>query len=259
MNLSVLKSLKMIFTANTIIVSVLAIISTYLCLIYDIYIEFPLTLIGVAVIFPIVFSIGGAYTRREKALNYYANLKAHGRSIYYLTRDFTPKGKKVHREELKDILSQLLLGCRQLLNTKIENSAKMERVIYSTFSSLSKYIKGSIDRGLPTSYGSRLNQYLSKMTDAFENLKHIYQYRTPVTLRAYSKVFIVVLPVIYGPYFAHLGQNVAFPLIYIMPILFSVILVCLDNIQDHLENPFDLVGEDDVRINVDKFIESLDR
>jgi len=44
-----------------------------------------------------------------------------------------------------------------------------------------------------------------------------------------------------------------------MPILFSVILVCLDNIQDHLEDPFDLVGEDDIRINVSKFIASLDR
>ena len=42
-------------------------------------------------------------------------------------------------------------------------------------------------------------------------------------------------------------------------ILFSMILVCLDNIQDHLENPFDLVGEDDVIINAEKFIESLDR
>lgn len=257
--MNVLKSLKMIFTANSIIVSVLAILSTYICMIFEIYIEFPLTLIGVAVIFPIVFSIGGAYTRREKALNYYANLKAHGRSIYYLTRDFTPTQKKLHREELKDILSQLLLSCRQLLNTKIENSAKMEKVIYSTFSSLSKYLKGCIDRGLPTSYGSRLNQYLSKMVYGFENLKHIYQYRTPVTLRAYSKVFIVVLPVLYGPYFAFLGMDVEFPLMYIMPILFSVILVCLDNIQDHLENPFDLVGEDDVRINVDKFMVSLDR
>jgi hypothetical protein len=33
-----------------------------------------------------------------------------------------------------------------------------------------------------------------------------------------------------------------------MPILYSFILVSLDNIQDHLENPFDDVGEDDIRI-----------
>ncbi len=42
-----------------------------------------------------------------------------------------------------------------------------------------------------------------------------------------------------------------------MPILFSVVLVSLENIQDHLEDPFDLVGEDDVIINVEKFIARL--
>ena len=35
------------------------------------------------------------------------------------------------------------------------------------------------------------------------------------------------------------------------------ILVSLDNIQMHLENPFDQVGEDDVEFNVEKFIASL--
>ncbi len=43
-----------------------------------------------------------------------------------------------------------------------------------------------------------------------------------------------------------------------MPVLFSVILVSLDNIQDHLENPFDQVGEDDVAINAEKFVARLD-
>ena len=43
-----------------------------------------------------------------------------------------------------------------------------------------------------------------------------------------------------------------------MPILFSVILVSLGNIQNHLENPFDQLGEDDVVINAEKLVASLD-
>ncbi|MGB5814558.1 MAG: hypothetical protein WBG93_06795 [Thermoanaerobaculia bacterium] len=43
-----------------------------------------------------------------------------------------------------------------------------------------------------------------------------------------------------------------------MPILFSVVLVSLENIQEHLEDPFDQIGEDDVMINVEKFTSSLD-
>ena len=43
-----------------------------------------------------------------------------------------------------------------------------------------------------------------------------------------------------------------------MPILFSVVLVSLENIQDHLENPFDQIGEDDIVINAEKFVERLE-
>ena len=33
---------------------------------------------------------------------------------------------------------------------------------------------------------------------------------------------------------------------YVIPVLFNTILVSLDNIQEHLENPFDQIGEDDI-------------
>jgi len=42
-----------------------------------------------------------------------------------------------------------------------------------------------------------------------------------------------------------------------MPVLFAVILVSLDNIQAHLENPFDQIGQDDVMINDEKFVDRL--
>ena len=44
---------------------------------------------------------------------------------------------------------------------------------------------------------------------------------------------------------------------YVTPVLLTMILVSLENIQEHLENPFDQVGEDDITFNVDKFMERL--
>jgi hypothetical protein len=96
------------------------------------------------------------------------------------------------------------------------------------------------------------------MLDSFEGMKHIYEYRTPVTLRAYSKIFTYVLPIVYGPYFALLASDIPSYLFFIVPFLFSITLVSLDNIQDHLENPFDMVGEDDVVINEKKFAKWLE-
>jgi hypothetical protein len=137
-------------------------------------------------------------------------------------------------------------------------SFKVERHIYKKFSELSKFIEECRKRGLSAGEITRTHQYMSKMLDSFESMKHIYQYRTPITLRAYSKIFTYCLPIVYGPYFANVGQNINPFLILVMPLLFSIILVSLDNIEEHLENPFDLVGEDDVIIRAEKFIEWLD-
>jgi predicted membrane chloride channel (bestrophin family) len=240
------------------VVVILSVISTYLCIRFKLYADLPLTLIGIAIVFPIVFSIGGAYSRREKALQHYGRLKAHGRSMFLAARDWTEKPDKKFLMRIKRLLRDLLVNCRELFNTELNNSEEREKNIYSVFSKLSRYIKECRSRGMSTSDFSRANQYLDKMTDAFENLKHIYQYRTPLTLRAFSKIFTIILPILYGPYFAYLAGDYSSGLIYIVPILFSIILISLDNIQDHLENPFDLVGEDDVRINVEKFLETLD-
>lgn len=65
----------------------------------------------------------------------------------------------------------------------------------------------------------------------------------------------------YGPYFAFVATNEdssqSAGLAYFMPVLFSLLLVSLDQIQAYLENPFDQVGEDDIVINAEKFLRTL--
>ena len=82
-----IKQILILINLKTIVVTSLAVASTYLCRRFDITADFPMTLIATAVVFPIVFSIGGAYKRRENALTKYSSIKAHGRAIYFATRD----------------------------------------------------------------------------------------------------------------------------------------------------------------------------
>ena len=136
--------------------------------------------------------------------------------------------------------------------------ADREKRVYASFSQLSRFIRIDLrEAGLATGEVSRCNQYLSKMLVAFEQTKHVYQYRTPRTLRAFSDVFITVLPPLYGPYFAYLAVGFSPSLTYLMPVLFALVLSALDNIQQQLENPFDQIGQDDVMINAEKFAERL--
>lgn len=253
-----LKQILIIINRKTVIITALAVLSTYLCRRYGIAAQFPMTLIATAVVFPIVFSIGGAYKRRENALMRYSSLKAHGQAIYFATRDWLDDPDPALLDRAATLLSELLDACRTLFAAPPEEMATYEPAVYRAFSNLSLFIKDDLRRrGMPSGEVSRCNQFLSKMIVAFEDAKHIYQYRTPRTLSAFSDFFVSVLPVVYGPYFAAISVDYSSGLAYVMPVLFTVILVSLDNIQEHLENPYDQIGEDDIVINVEKFSERL--
>ena len=114
--------------------------------------------------------------------------------------------------------------------------------------------------GVPANEISRANQYLSKIMTSFERMRNIANYRTPMSLRAYSTVFLSIFPIAFGPYFAHLCiEAESFEYVgYMVAVLYALVLVTLDNIQDDLENPFDGIGVDDVKLDVfDEYREAL--
>ncbi|MDH5434131.1 MAG: hypothetical protein OEY19_09305 [Gammaproteobacteria bacterium] len=254
-----MKKILLIINFKTLIIAVLSVISTYICIRFNIIADYPLTLIATAIIFPIVFSINGAYKRREAALSKYSVMKAHGRAIYFAARDWLDSPSSDVLSQSKKRLEELLISARTMFSNDIDKIRENEVAVYQAFSNLSKFIKVELrQNGLATGEVSRCNQYLSKMMVCFEDAKHIFQYRTPRTLKTFSTIFITLLPILYGPYFAHEALEYSGYVTYVMPVLFSLVLVSLSNIQDHLENPFDGVGEDDITINVDYFMKNLE-
>jgi hypothetical protein len=254
-----LKQVIVIINLKTFIITLLAVASTYLCHRFGISADFPMTLIATAIVFPIVFSIGGAYKRRENALTKYSSIKAHGRAIYFASRDWLENTDNQVQRKVINLLEDLLLTCRALFAQPVAEMSEHEEKVYKVFSKLSKFINEELtEKGITAGERSRCNQFLSKMIIAFEDIKHIYQYRTPRTLSAFSDFFVFVLPILYGPYFVAIAKDYSRGLLYVMPILFTTILVSLGNIQQHLENPFDQIGEDDIVINAEKFVERLE-
>lgn len=239
------------------LVAALAVLSTWLSLRFGITADFPLTLVATAIVFPLVFSISTAYARREKALEDYGKLKALGRSLYLASRDWLPGRDEERDSELKAALYEMLSASRDMFTSPISEMGRYEARVYAAFDRLSRFVRDMRDANLSPTECSRLNQYVSHIMTAFENIKHIYEYRTPRTLRAFSEFFILLLSVLYGPYFAYQAIEFSRDLFFVMPTLFALILVGLSNIQDHLENPFDQIGQDDVAIDPDHFLRSL--
>jgi hypothetical protein len=254
----VLKSFLLIINYKTLIITALSVISTYICFHYGLTAKFPDMLVGVAIVFPVVFSIGSAYNRRETALQRFSDFKGHAIAIYYATRDWTTQKNHDLPDRVRSLVNEMIVLMRSMFTSKHRDEWKQnEKKIYTYFSKLSHITMEMREQGVQSGEISRVSQYVSKMLIAFDNLKIIHDYRTPITLRAYSKVFIYIFPIVYGPYFASNFHDFSAHLEYVMPVLYSFILVSLDNIQDHLEHPFDEVGEDDIRIDERDIIDHM--
>ncbi len=252
------KSFTQIINYKTLIVTVLSVVSTYLCYNYQLIAKFPDMLVGVAIVFPVVFSIGSAYNRRETALQKLSDFKGHAAAIYFATKDWHGTNDSDLHVRVRNHIHDMLILMRNMFKVKGKAAwLEYEKKMYAHFSQLSKLTLELRNLGVQSGEISRISQYISKMIVAFDNMKIFHAYRTPVTLRAYSKVFLYIFPIIYGPYFASTVGDYSPSLEYVMPVLYSFILVSLDNIQDHLENPFDEVGEDDIIIEAEETTQLL--
>src|SRR5215212_2126306 len=119
-----LMSLTEIVNVKSVIISALAVLSTWLSLKLGWKADFPLTLIATAIVFPLVFSISTAYTRREKALEEYGALKANGRALYLASRDWVVHQDEQRDAELRSALHELLSATRDMFMRPVAESRR---------------------------------------------------------------------------------------------------------------------------------------
>jgi predicted membrane chloride channel (bestrophin family) len=234
-----------------------SLIATGIAQALDFEIDLPADIIGVAVIFPIVFSIAGAYERREDALRQFASLKANAVALYYAHRDW-PVGAAGLGVEGAQLVRELLHEMGHYFTAPdAEKGVAMHRA-YRVCDQLSVSHEHLRDAGVSPTEISRVSQYLRDAMLNFESMRNFSLYRTPVALRAYSRLFVTVLPVMFAPYFAYVGQP-DFPWVgFVIAALYSTVLVGLDNIQDELENPYDGIGPDDLHLDVaDEYVDMI--
>jgi len=247
--MNVISSFFRIINWQTAIVVLLAILSTYICNTFQFYADLPSGLIGVAIIFPIVFSINSAYRRREEVLKYYASLKAHAAAIRYAHRDWIPQNHG-HFKRSQRLTQDLFDSIKAYFTSPPESEPEKLGGVYHLFSKYSLSHEALRKADVTNSEISRLNQYLRSMIIEFERMRNILRYRTPTSLRAYSQIFLNIFPILFGPYFAKLCNDSYQVIGYGVAVLYSVVLVSLDNIQEDLENPYDGIGADDINLDV---------
>ena len=245
---------------KTFFVTFLSISATYLCIENNIHADLPLALVSIAIIFPVVFAINSAYARREQGLVSLAACKGFMYGFYRITADHPKDLDPEKTLECKQKIITLFTSLKRFLESEPEESASFAKEVYVNIKALSLFSKTLLATGLHGRSVSRMIVFLTRFSIAFEEMQMIFYYRTPIGLKAYGKIFLVVFPVLYAPSFALLASEfsgLAAYFSYLIPTLYTIILVSLDNIQTQLENPFDQFGSDDIRVDVGKIDQML--
>ncbi|MBT4513039.1 MAG: hypothetical protein HOC20_12640 [Chloroflexi bacterium] len=245
----IVKDFLRVISIQTFVVVAISCFATFLCLQYDVFIDLPTALIGIAIIFPIVFSINAAYRRREEALGHFASLKGHGVALYYAHRDWVPENNPEDAQRMKQLIDDLLRSIHSYFSAK-NGDGELFQDVYQRFSDISESMEKLRTAGVSNSEISRCNQYMRAMMIDFERMRNIYLYRTPTTLRAYSHIFLNTFPILFAPYFANLADESYTVTGYLVAAFYGLVLVSLDNIQEDLESPYDQIGADDLNLNV---------
>lgn len=250
-----MKSLKDFFSivdVHMVLVTILSLTLTYICIRFHLQADLPSGFVGVAIVFPVVFSINAAYKRREQALGYFADIKAHTVSLYYAHRDWIPKTDPA--VQLQKKFKDISLETFHKIHIYLEGAHPEVRAqlfdVYRQFSELSKLNEDMRNANVPANEISRANQYLRSMIIGFEKMRNIRLYRTPLALRAYSRIFLNASPIIFGPFFANISLKHYAAIGYVFAVLYSIVLLSLDHIQEDLENPFDGIGDDDLHLEI---------
>jgi len=234
-----IKDFIYLITIKTLIVAAAAVGATIYCIENEFVTEIPISLIGLAVVFPLVFTIGTAFQRRDLALKEYGAINSNLASIFFTAKNWQleDKGNSCDLDNLKKTIDTLFdLIKKDMKDQKSTNLRKEE--IYFNFEELFKLTS-------KIRPDSSVVFFFANLMSSYETLNSLSEYRTPRGLKAYSNVFLAIFPILFSPYFASLSGEF-YSVGLVVAFVYSLVLVMLSNIQDNLENPFDMQGLDDL-------------
>lgn len=233
-----------IINFRTLITLFLSLIVPFIAYEFKVIYNIDLTLMSIAIIFPLVFTIRGAFRRREKALEHLSRFRASLITVKnYFHNSKMPDELKEDSSQVLQELNDALFGH---LNTKNEDTSGYDIKLKAAFDFIT-INKESISNGTR----EKIYRFFRDVMDSADNLIAIHSHRTPVSLKAYCLIFIYIFPAVYTPTIINkIGFENPSWLTFFIVVLSEFILISLYNIQDQMEHPFDDEGLDDIKFKI---------
>ena len=216
---------------------------------YQINLAIDFTIISIAIVFPLVFSITSAYQRRQESITTFAEFR--NKIIDISNLFFAVNG--VRKEDYDKLYNELLAAQSLLVeyikspneNGKFDLLRKKRKTILILIDSYKDFFN---EREKDSLIRVKNELFLSA-----EKLRGTKIHETPISLRKYCLIFIYLSPLLYDSQLVlsqpALGFNIETVISLLFSLLVSFVLMALYNVQEYIENPFDQNGLDDLKID----------
>jgi len=241
-----MKKYLQIINIRTFQVLLICFATSFFVIYYKVEYNFDLTVISIAIIFPLVFTIRAAFRRREKALEHLSRMKSALVTVHHCFQ---------RCKKLDDTKQAQIKNTLHLLSEEFHNylgKVKKDEVALRTHEdAIFQFIMTNKEE-IGGSEAFKIFRFMKDVHTCIENLLAIDSHRTPISLRAYCQIFIYIFPIIYTPSLLHrLDNDSSDWVVYSLSMVTGFILISLFNVQDEMEHPFDQKGLDDIQL--DKF------
>ena len=175
---------KAAINSRTLIAVLLAILATWISYRFNLIFNLDLTIISVAVVFPLVFTLGSAFQRREKAMEHLGRTKGALAAINYCfaySKKLNDTEKQKIYAEVKNVKKELLT----FLYAESNNKDKLNRSVSKIQGFINEH-RAKVDRSLSL----RVFRLMRDVIMGIENSISIKTHRTPFSIRAYCLMFI---------------------------------------------------------------------
>ena len=236
-----------IINNKTAFILLLCLVITWLCFEFNFNYNLNITLFSIAVIFPLVFTIRESFRRRDNLIKLLSIFKTSLSSIYYCFDDnlkLSDNTKQEVAEKLQEISSLFLSS----LSGQNYDSAAVNIKMTGIYHLIQQHRES-----ISSSTSQKIIRFLKDVHESMENAMGLKMHGTPISLRAYCLVFIYVFPVIFVPTLVFDMHENPHWIVYLLSCLHGFILISLFNVQDDMEDPFDQIGLDDIKMDTFEF------
>lgn len=223
---------------------------TFICYQMDFHYDLNITLLSIAVIFPLVFTIREAFKRRDRIIRLLSVFKSSTNAVYYCfcnNNKLSDADKAQVAKKLQAISSLFFATLRGREYDSDEVRSKLDEV-FDFLNEKREFISNGV--------ALKIIRFLKDVHESIENTVGLKMHGTPVSLRAYCLVFIYTFPFIFIPTLIHDLAEARLWIVYALSIAHGFILISLYNVQEAIENPFDQVGLDDIQLEEFQFEKS---